>query len=182
MRTLCLALALLGCHAVQPPEETDVPTAPDDWRHVRDDFRGIVELAAKGDEGAIRERLKTYLLTEEEVLRLFGPERGPRVWKGYDEVIAADLLKEAPSQLVARVKEGHSVVDVDRLGSDKPQYTTPGDQRMIAAMVEKHTVYNLRLRKPDDPLGLRLDGFLYLDGKWRFLFKAYNHLDPPAEG
>ena len=174
---LLLLFALsLGCHSIQPPEENDTPQTPDDWQHVRDAFREIVRHAQAGDRAAIAERLRGFVLTEAEMVTLFGPEKGPEVHRGYLAEIVGDLVREAPDVIIEKVGEGLTEVEVDRLGPARAANTTPGDKVMIEALAKKRPVFNLRLRKPTERLGLRFDGFVFVDGNWRFLFKSYRFL------
>ena len=168
-----LLLGLVGCHSIQPPPESDTPTAPDDWLHVRDAFRDIVGHAQRGDRAAVARGLERFVLTEPEMVALFGEVEGRRVYVRYRDEIVADLMGEAPGVIIAKVRAGFTEVEVDRLGPARPANTTPGDQAMLEALTKKRPMFNLRLRPPSEPLGLRFDGFLFLDGRWRFLFKTY---------
>ncbi len=168
-----LTLVLLGCHSIVPPEETDTPQSPDDWLHVRDAFREIIGHAQRGDRAAVLKTLDRFVLTEPEMIELFGPERGPEVYAGYRDEIIKDLRAQAPDVIIEKVKAGFIEVEVDRLGPARAANTTPGDKVMIEALAKKRAMFNLRIRPPGQRLGLRFDGFVFLGGKWRFLFKSY---------
>ncbi len=173
---LLLLFLPLGCHSIQAPEDDDSPQSADDWKHVRDAFQEIVGSAQRGDRDAISKALEAFILTESEMVTLYGPERGPEVHRQYIAEIVTELRAEAPSVIIAKVKAGFTEVEVDRLGPARAANTTPGDKVMLEALVKKRPMFNLRIRKPGIPLGLRFDGFIFVDGEWRFLFKSYRYL------
>lgn len=173
-RTLVLLLlALAGCHSLQPPEETDTPQRPDDWLHLRDAFREVIGHAQRDDRAGIARVLDRFVLTLPEMVELFGPERGAAVYAGYQGEIVAALRAEAPGVIVEKVSAGFVEVEVDRLGPARPANTTPGDKVMLEALAKKRPLFNLRLRPAAASLGLRFDGFVFVGGRWRCLFKSY---------
>lgn len=178
------ALLVTGCESLQPPPaDPDAIRGPDDPRHLRKAFQTVVEAAQRGDEAAILAELERFLLTREELVALFGPEAGPAVWPGYSDAVAGNLRKQAAPVIIERVKDGYSEVYVERVGPAYPARTTPGDRALLDRFVPRGlAMYTVRLRKPGGTLGLRFNGFVYHDGRWRALLKAYDHLpDPPAE-
>lgn len=188
MRILALSIALLmagfvvtGCGPLQKPEtDDDTPTGPDDPRALKQTMESLVKAAQAGDEAAVLEKLEAHLATREMLVELFGDTKGERVWAGYSDTIAASLRAEAPKTIVQQVKtRGLTEVVVDQVGPAYPANTTPGDQLMLDAMVNKQAMYTVRFRKPGEELGLRLNGFVFLDGRWRSLLKSYDHMAPP---
>ena len=175
---LCIALPLLACHTIEPIN-IDAPHGPDDWKALRDSFRQVVVHARQKDREAVLRDLEKYLLTRADMVELFGMEVGERVWRGYRDTIIVELRKEAPDVIIERVAEGLEEVEIDRLGPRRPAYTTRGDAAMLEAMLHKRPMFNVRLKRPDDPLGFRLDGFFYMDGRWCSLMKSYRYLEAP---
>lgn len=178
---LGLGGGLSGCDRREGPAEGEViaPKGPDDARVVHNDFLGLIEDAKRKDAAAIMARLEKYLLTREELVVLFGPEVGEAAWAGYGGDIASKLRAEAPQMLIDRVAEGYTEVHVGGVGPAYPAATTPGDQRMLDALKKKRLMYSVWLRKPGEHLGLRFNGFIFHEGRWRALLKTYDHLPLP---
>lgn len=188
-RPLALAFVLLalgGCDRIQPPDpDVAAPDGPDDPQHLQAAFEEIVAAARREDAAAVLAGLERFLLTREELVALFGPERGEAVWPGYSDEVAGALRAEAAQVIIARVRDGLTEVRVDRVGPAYPARTTPGDQAMLDAFVPRGlAMYSVWLRKPGETLGLRFNGFIFRDGRWRALLKAYAHFpqaDAPGE-
>lgn len=162
--------------AAAPPTEAEREAAA-----LEAEFEQIVAAAKAGDAAVAGEALGKFLLSEAEMKRLFGPELGARAWRGYTERIAVDLRKEAGPALVERVTDGQTEVTVEQVGPAFPARTTAGDQRMLDALKIPTRMYTVRLHRPGEKLGFRLNGFVRIDGHWRALFKTYDHLDPPPD-
>jgi hypothetical protein len=145
---------------------------------VRNHFEQVVEVARGGDPAKVRAELERYLATQDEVLAMFGPEVGARVWTGYGGPMGKAFLDQAPQQIIDRVKDGYTEVFAAYVGPAAPTYTTPGDQRMLDALRVKGFMGSVWLRPPGAKLGLRLNGFVFHGGKWRALLKTYDWLDP----
>ncbi len=181
----CVAFGGLGCESLQaPPADPDAIRGPDDPRNLRRAFEAVVEAARRSDEAAIVAELETFLATREELVALFGAEVGAAVWPGYSDTVAGDLRKQAAPVIIERVADGFTEVYVERVGPAYPARTTPGDRALLDAFAPRGlAMYTVRLRKPGETLGLRLNGFVYHGGRWRALLKAYDHLPdpPPAE-
>ncbi|MCB9550953.1 MAG: hypothetical protein H6705_03530 [Myxococcales bacterium] len=85
--------------------------------------------------------------------------------------------------IIERVRDGFDAVEVERVGPAYPDRTTPGDERMLEALVPRGlAMYTVRLRAPNGKLGLRFNGFVYHDGRWRALLKTYDYLPAPDAG
>lgn len=172
-----------GCGPLQKPErDDDTPKGPSDPITLRQEFEALVVSAQAGDEAAVLEKLEAHLMTREMIVGFFGPEVGARAWKGYSDVIAAKLRAEAPKRIIEQVRDrGLTEVVVEQVGPAYPQNTTPGDQRVLDAMLQKQPMYTVRLQKPGETLGLRLNGFVFHEGRWRAFLKSYDHLEPVAD-
>ncbi len=179
MRWLLL-LTLAACGPLQAPEDDETkPASPSDPMTLKLEFEAVVAKAKAGDEAGVAKALEGYLADEATIKALFGP-RGEAVWGGYSTKITSKLKAEAAKTFIAQVKAGRTEVDWFRLGPASPANTTAGDRRMLEAMVERPTLYNVRLFKAGEALGLRMDGFFYREGRWQALFKAYEHLPDGA--
>ena len=177
----CLFLISLGCGPLQKPDsDPDVPDGPSDPIALRLEFEEVLKHAQAKETGPLLETLERYLLTREHLREIFGPVIGERVWAGYGDTIAAKLRAEAAQVIIARVAEGATKIEVRQVGPAYPKHTTLGDQKMLDAMVKKLPMYSVRIHKPGEPLGLRLNGFIFYRGRWRALLKSYDFIDPPA--
>lgn len=180
---LVLGLGLaVGCDPVQAPGgESDALRGPDDPRHLEQAFSAIIDAAKRKDAEAVLGGLEKFLLTREELVALFGPEVGRAVWPGYSDEVAGSLRREAAEVIIERVGDGFTAVTLERVGPAYPAHTTPGDRRLLDAFVPRGlAMYTVRLHPPEQSLGLRFNGFVYHDGRWRALLKAYDHLPAPA--
>ena len=166
-----------ACDAVAPPdreqERRQDPASP--W-HVHDHFKVLVTHAQAGDVKAVGAGLERYFPEREDFIELFGPTRGESMWAGYRDSIIPKVKVEAARALIKRVKAGMTTVDVERVGPMFPGRTTQGDHAMLGAMVTRRAMYTIRLRKADESLGFRLNGFVFIRGHWRAFLKSYNHL------
>ncbi|MGK0358702.1 MAG: hypothetical protein ACI9U2_000995 [Bradymonadia bacterium] len=121
--------------------------------------------------------LEAFAVTKPEMLQLFGPERGEKAWAGYTAKVLPALRAEAGAVLTREiVEEKRTTAWVEPVGPAYPAATTRGDQLILDALVDKRPVYTARLRRDDDTLGLRLNGFIYIGGAWKSLFKVYEYL------
>ena len=121
--------------------------------------------------------LEGFALTKPQMISLFGPERGATAWAGYTEKVLPALRAESGAVLVREiVEEKRTEAWVEPVGPAYPAATTRGDQQILDALVDKRPVYTARLRRPGELLGLRLNGFIYVDGAWKALFKIHEHL------
>ncbi len=177
---ICLSCALISCSGVTPPDhlaaQREKHSHP--YQLVRD-FSQMVGAVQAGDENAPQNLMKTYMLSETEFQHLFGADTAKRVWPEYQEKILKVLMQEADPVFKKRIDAGYTEVEVVRVSSIRPRATTAGDITMLESLKVPVEMYSVRLHHPDDTLGLRLNGFIYLDGQWRALLKAYDHLPKP---
>ncbi len=168
---------------MQAPEgPAEGSPAPDDPAALKALFEGVVQAARQGGDGsAVVRALEPFLATRQDLDALFGPEIGARAWVGYSDKVAAALREDAGAVVPAQVRAGRTEVWVEQVGPAFPDRTTAGDQAILDAMHPKRPLYTVRLQRPGEKLGLRLNGFVFLNGRWRALLKAYDYLaEPPA--
>lgn len=121
--------------------------------------------------------MEKFALTKPQMLTLFGPQRGEKAWQGYATKVLPAMRAEAGAVLVREiVQEKRTTAWVEPVGPAYPAATTRGDQQILDALVDKRPVYTARLRRDGEVLGLRLNGFVFIDGAWKALFKVYEHL------
>ena len=182
LNCLCLLLIvsvvqLAGCDAVAPPDREQLrrqdPASP--W-HVHDHFKVVVEQAEANNLEAVSAGLQRYFPEREDFIELFGKARGEAMWTGYREVIMPTVRTEGAEVLAKRVKAGMTTVELERVGPMFPGRTTRGDHAMFQAMVTRRPMYTIRLRPAEESLGFRLNGFVFVRGKWKAFLKSYEHL------
>lgn len=184
MRFALLTLALLcplapsGCGPMSAPDEASLPIEKGSGWELERDFQQIVALAQSKDSQAVTEAMGAFLLTREEIFKIFGPEDGPRVWKGYSETIAPELRKQVAGLLIKRVGEGYTEAFAKSIGPAYPQFTTAGDKVLLNHMRTRYRIYTVWIRPPGAALGVRLNGFIYMNGRWKSMFKSYDYLGP----
>jgi hypothetical protein len=185
MRFILLGLLALlsACNDSDTPAPGTMGSfGPDAPQTLRADFEAVVTRIQQSKDPAVaRQALEAYLLEEKDFLVLFGPELGARAWPGYRDVVAGKLREEAGAVLVREiVQNGRTEVRVEGVGPAYPAATTRGDQALLDALKARRPLFTVRLQKPGETLGLRLNGFIFHEGKWRVLLKAYEHFGQPA--
>ncbi len=180
MLILMVGLGLsAGCDAVQPPDTASKARAkPSSYYRLIDAFEGMVKGVKNGNTAIALKTMESYLMTQADLDALFPPALARQLWPKYRDEIASDMRKEVESLITSRIKAGFDTVDCIRVSTVKPKETTRGDLAMMNAMTRPPKMYTMRLRSKNAELGLRFNGFVFVNGRWRSLFKAYNYLPP----
>ena len=168
-----MIVLLLGCAAEQP-----APLPPEHPRHLLNKIKAFAEdFEREPSAEKARDFIVSFALTRPQVITLFGPQTGATAWKGYSESILPAIQAEAGEVLLREIlEEKRNEVWVETVGPASPAATTRGDLQILDALAQKRPVYTARLRRPGEQLGLRLNGFVYIDNEWKALFKIYEHL------
>ena len=170
----------VGCDAVTPPDREQLrrqkPASP--W-HIHDHFTALVKQAESGDIKALVTGLQTYFPERDDFIELFGSTRGESMWVGYRDVIIPRIRTEGAEVMAKRIKAGMTTVDIERVGPIYPGRTTLGDHAMLEAMVARRPMYTIRFRASEESLGFRLNGFVFVRGRWRAFLKSYDFLPEP---
>jgi len=173
MRIAWLLLLLAGCakllgysdggtRSKQPiPQYAD---GPDGLKAL---FTDVLEAAQKDDRERVHDLLATLVMSDEELMQLFGPrahELAPRYHK-----LMETLVNRGGVELVAQVYERkYDAVDVLPIETSGPIVNaTPADRAVAAALVSPVPLYSVRIKKTGDTRGLRYDFFFYKNGKWK---------------
>lgn len=166
---------LLGCNAAQQAPAELPPDHPRRLVHAFDAF--LAQQQKTPSPEAAQAFMEGFALTQEQLIRLFGPERGARLWPAYRDTVFGAVKAEAGTVLVREITQnGRTEPWVEKIGPAWPAATTKGDLKLLDNMVAKRPMYTVRLRKPGEQLGLRLNGFIYIDGGFKALLKSYDHL------
>jgi len=172
-----LYFGVVSCSGVTPPDHLTQRRAEHSHPHqlIRD-FQQMIEAVQSGQAEASSELLKSYMVSEEEFKTLFGKPVSDTAWPTYKAEVLEPALAESGPAMNERIKAGLTQVEVKRVSSIRPRATTAGDILMLDTLKVPVEMYTVRLRKDDEQLGFRINGFFYADGRWRCLMKAYNHL------
>ena len=172
----CLFLKL-GCDAIQPPDKAQkVGIATSSHYRLIDTFESLVESVKAGQADIALKTMEPFLMTRKDFDTLFPPALSARWFPKYRDVIAVDLRKEVVQVLTSRIKAGFDTIDCVRVSTVNPKHTTRGDLDMISAMNKPPKMYTVRLRPKRQRDRLRLNGFVFVNGRWRTLLKTYNYL------
>jgi len=192
-----LALTLLsGCQANRDQRDVVQPYEPRALKaslkalatqaHTLQALKGEARLHAQEE---LTNTLKRLLLTRDELISLFEPQRSslpsvhqrpsPRtlaLLKRYQETLTPAFLSEAPDVLATAIQGGLSEVVIRRVGPGRGEDNTPGDLKLLEAMPQRPPLYHARLLKPQEATlssarGLRLNGFVFIGGRWATLLK-----------
>ena len=161
MRRLLVALVLLASACARHAAE--IPHYPDGAAGLKALWTDVLDAARKDDRDRVHALFASTVLTDTELARLVGP-RAPALLPRYHQLMAT-LVNRGGLDLVGQVYD-HKLDAVDVLPDDQ-------EQHLAAILVEPHPLWSARVRKSTDKLGLRYDGYLYLDGRWR----TVNQLD-----
>jgi hypothetical protein len=118
----------------------------------------ILDAAKKDDRERVHDLLATTLLSDAEMHRLFGA-KADALLPRYKQLMGT-LINRGAVELAGNVYE-HKYDAVDAFPAE--------DDKIAAALVEPHPLYAARVRKSTEGRGLRYEGFLYLDGRWKSL-------------
>jgi hypothetical protein len=133
----------------------------------------ILDAAKKDDRERVHDLLATTLLSDAEMRRLFGAKADALIPR-YKQLMGT-LINRGAVELAGNVYE-HKYDAVDAFPAE--------DDKIAAALVEPHPLFAARVRKASEQRGLRYDGFLYLDGRWKTLNQLGKFVDvvppPPA--
>ena len=179
----CLALALVcaACEAIKPPDKRAAQIAKTSSPYqITRDFKQMLNAAQRDDSAAVLRMIEGYFLNAAEFEVLFGPKLGKTLWPKYRDVIMRDVRKEIVRILATRAKAGFTEMDLIRVSTVRPKDTTRGDLALMNALKKRPEMYTLRIRKKDAGLGLRLNGFVYVNNRWRSFFKTYDFLPKVA--
>lgn len=169
--SLALLLPLAACQGRKArgraPDPVPVGAYADGPEGLASLWRDILTACQKDDRGRVHDLLASLFMTREELGSLFGAERARALWPRYESLMGS-LANVGAIELVAHVYEKKyddiAVVRVDLLPEGEQQ---PTDRQIQKALVQKAPLYTVRVKRKAEPLGLRYDFFVYLNGRWR---------------
>lgn len=166
---VAIALALAGCSRRRSHAELVQPHYSDGADGLKAMWSDILDAAKKDDRERVHDLLATTLLTDGEMRRLLGA-KADALLPRYHQIMGT-LINRGAIELAGNVYE-HKYDAVDAFPAE--------DDKLAAALVEPHALYGARVRKATEQRGLRYDGFLYLDGRWKTLNQLGKFIDVVA--
>jgi hypothetical protein len=158
MRLIAAAwlLAAVGCsrHSHKPFVPPPFSDGADGLKALWSD---LLDAAKRDERERVHDLLATSLLDDGEMHRLFGP-RADALLPRYKQLMGS-LINRGAIEFVGNVYE-HKYDAIDTFADDN-------NAGVQAALVEPHPLWAARVRKSTETRGLRYDGWLYLDGKWK---------------
>jgi hypothetical protein len=166
-----LLASAAGCTR-HPSGHAFVPRAyPDGADGLKQLWSDVLTAAQKDEREHVHDLLATTFLSDDELRALLGP-RAEALLPRYHQLMGT-LVNRGAVELVAQVYE-HKYDAIDVLPDDSEATLTP-------LLTAPHLMWTARVRKASETLGLRYNGFLYLDGKWRTLNQLAKYVDDGKE-
>jgi hypothetical protein len=165
MRRLLVALVLLSACS---RHGATIPHYPDGAAGLKALWTDILHAAQKDDRERVHDLMASTLLTDAEVGRLLGAHAAALLPR-YHQMMGT-LVNRGALDLVGQVYE-HKLDAIDVVPDDT-------EQHLGAILVAPHPCWSARVRKATDKLGLRYDGYLYLDGRWRSVNQLDKFIEP----
>lgn len=169
---LALALGAAACSRRSSHQDFVPPRYADGAEGVKAMWRDVLDAATRDDRERVHDLMATTFLSDAEMRRLFGPRADPLLPR-YHQIMGT-LVNRGAVELVAQVYE-HKYDAVDSFPDDN-------STAVAAALIEPHPLWSARVRKANETRGLRYDGYLYLDGRWKCLNQLTKFIDvaPPT--
>jgi len=123
----------------------------------------ILVAAQRDDRERVHDLMASMMMTEEDLVALFGDERGRWLEPRYRPMIARLVnigAMELVSQIADRKYDDVEVFPVDEHGKE------PTDRAVLAALRVKTPMYGVRVKRKNEPYGLRYDFFVRRPGRW----------------
>jgi hypothetical protein len=162
MRSIALAvLCLVGCSRVMGTsdkghEAAPIRAYPDGPDGLKQFWGDVLEAARKDDRVRVHDLLATTLLTDEDLVELFGAD-GAKLYGGRYHGLMAAMINPGSIELCAQVYE-RKLDDVEVIPYE--------DASVTAALKVPVKMYSVRLKRAADSKGMRYDFFVYRRGKW----------------
>ena len=179
--SLNLGLSLLfggviGCNS-EVHSNRPQATAPHTARALLNELEDLIKAISQTPERG-RELLATHTLTQAEVESLFEAPKARVLASHYTQVLKPSFLLEAPKEFHAIYKRGFHQVKLLRVGPNGGKRNHPGDLKLLESMPSRPALYSARFQLPDSERGLRVGGWVFINGRWATLLKLGELLEP----
>lgn len=181
-RRIALGLVVLAC-ACREPQKTVAgnPAVPIPEKSYRAGAEGLAELwrdiltaAQKDDRGRVHDLMSSMIMTDDDLVALFGSERAAYLKPRYTPMIAR-LVNIGAVELVAQILE-RKYDDIEVFPVDATQ--GPEAKATLESLHEQRPVFGVRVKKKTETRGLRYDFFVYRDARWMTGNQIAKHLVP----
>ena len=136
----------------------------------------VLELAHAGDDEGVAKRLAGLALRREDLDELFGEGAAKRLWQDYAQAFAS-FASEGAREIVQKIRERrYDDVEVLPLTGVRAETLAPADRPSAEPLRTNSSVYTVRLKRTEEPDGIRIDTFVFIDGSWRTALKVGRRL------
>jgi hypothetical protein len=171
-RLCVLALALVlgnspGCRSSAPASDRNEPPPPPriyapTGEGLRELWLDILTAAHKDQRERVRDLMASMVMTQEDLVALFGRERAQYLAPRYAPLMKR-VVFQGSLELVAQVYE-RKYDDVETFIVDGKANAVDG--ATVASLPSGIQVFGVRLKRKEDKLGLRYDFFVYRRERW----------------
>ena len=177
-RVLLPIFALLIFSVCSPQRESSQLPAGHPTR-LEEMIQSLLDIATRGDEQSLRLKLESIFPTADRVQRLLNPSR---LTEGLGEVFEVEIkqsaLRELPSVLVEARQLRFDQIKLSRVSPQSGTTNAPGDLALLEQLKDRSGLYTVRLLKEGKSKGLRLSGWLYIEGHgWISLLKLGEEIE-----
>jgi hypothetical protein len=131
----------------------------------------ILELAHNGDDGRVADTLATLQMRREHLDELYGASTATRLWNDYIRAFTS-FAGDGASEIARKIRERrYDDVEVVPLTGIDIETLPPAERKSAAPLRTNLPVYTVRLKRSEEPDGIRIDTFVFLDGCWRTALK-----------
>lgn len=170
VRALVAALVLgswLGCRSAAPASDRDAPPPPPriyapTGEGLRELWLDILTAAQKDQRERVRDLMASMVMTEGDLVALFGAERARYLAPRYAPLMKR-VVHQGSLELVAQVYE-RKYDEVETFIVDG--HANAVDWATVASLPSGIQIFAVRLRRKEDKLGLRYDFFVYRRERW----------------
>jgi hypothetical protein len=131
----------------------------------------VLELAHAGDDAGVARRLAALELQSDHLDELFGGGAAARLGPEYRRAFAV-FSGEGSIDIASKIRERrYDDVEVLAAGGVCPESISPqvGQSENLRTNT---AVYTVRLKRSEETEGIRIDTFVFLDGRWRTALKV----------
>ncbi len=131
----------------------------------------ILELAHNGDDARVAQCLTTLELRREHLDELYGAAAAARLWNDYIRAFNS-FSGDGAVEIARKIRERrYDDVEVVPLTGIDIEMLSPAERKSATPLRTNLAVYTVRLKRSEEPDGIRIDTFVFLDGCWRTALK-----------
>ncbi len=164
---LCACALAAGCDEKQPPPREEPPPAVEKAYKsgaagLRELWTDILVAAQKDERGRVHDLMASMIMTDDDLVALFGADRGAYLKPRYAPMIAR-LVNIGAMELVAQIAD-RKYDDIEVFPVEASQ--GPEQKALLESLKSPAAVFGVRVKKKTETRGLRYDFFVYRDARW----------------